>query len=258
MLAGGATLARPDGSSDGADPAWVARLAANQQAAMRRVAESCFRQHIIEEKLNSEDQIIRREERNELVCYREGVPLYKQLVINGRATGQRENDGWPPARADENWRKEVRRAAERAERFRQIIAEVPKAFDFTRLGEETVDGRPTVVYRLTPKPGYQATSRPTEMLKRVTGRAWVDAGSAHMVRLVAVVEQDFDLWGGLVLKVRKGGTYELRQKPMNGVWMPYFAEERWHARIALFKHLGHHLRAERTDFHPAALSLAKK
>ena len=252
-LAGSAD-SRPNVSRP-ADPALVERLVQNQRAAMKRVEQYLFRQHALDERLNEDRSVKRREEREEIVCFYDGVPLYKQLVINGRATGQRETDPWPSIKRDENWRKQVRRFDERRARYDRIIAEVPKAFSFTFEGEEAVDGHPATVYRLTPKPGYRATSRETEMLKHVTARAWVDERAGHMLRLAATVERDFDMWGGLLLKVHKGATYELCQKPFQGMWLPYFAEERWSVRIGLFKFLGQHLRTERSDFRPNPLKI---
>lgn len=236
-----------------AEPALVERLVQNQRVAMKRVEQYLFRQHVLDEKFNEDRSVKRREERDEIVCFYDGVPLYKQLQINGRATGQRETDPWPSIKRDENWQKQVRRFDERRDRYDKIIAEVPGAFFFTFEGEEAVDGHPASVYRMTPRPEYRARSRETEMLKHVTARAWVDERAGHLLRLVATVDRDFDMWGGLLLKVHKGGTYELRQKPFQGVWLPYFAEERWSARIGLFKFLGQHLRTERDDFRPNPL-----
>jgi len=241
-----------------ADAAFIARAVANQQEAMKRLVEYCFRQRILEEKLNSDNQIERHDEREELVCHRDGAPLYKQLVINGRPTGQRETDPWPAIQNDSNWQKQVRRAAERTDRFRTMIGEVPKAFDLAPMGEEAIDGRPAIVYRLTPKPGYEPKSRNTEVLKCITGRVWVDREAAQMVRFQAQVGRDFSMWGGLLLKVRKGGAFEMRQKLVSGVWLPHFSEERWHARIGLVKHLGYHQRVERSDFRPASQAFAQK
>ncbi len=224
---------------------------------MKRLARFCFRQNLLYEKLGDDGAVTRSEQRQELVCHRDGVPLYRQLVVNGRPTGNREADPWPAIRDDENWRKQVRRAAEKTERFAEIIAEVPAAFDFSFQGRELVDGLQTVIYRLQPKPGYQARSTATEMLKHVTARAWVDPESAHMVRLQGRVEDDFNMWGGLLLKVRKGATYEMRQKPVNGTWLSVFTEERWHARVGVFKHLAQHLRIERSEFRPISQGAGK-
>ena len=240
------------------DASLITRIVANQQAAMKRLLQFCFRQSILEEKLDGDDRIKNQEEREELVCHLDGVPLYKQLLINGQPTGQRETDSWPDIRKDNNWQKQVQRAAKRHQRYQTMIGEVPKAIDFARLGERMVEGRRTVLYRLTPKPGYRSKSRATELLRHITALSWVDPESAHVVRFEAQVTRDFNIWGGLLLKVRRGATMEVRQRPVNGVWLPYFAEERWHARIGLIKHQGYHKRVERSDFHPASQILTDR
>ena len=234
-----------------ADASLIPRMVANQQVTMMRLLEVCFRQRILEEKLHGDDRIKKQEEREELVCHLDGVPLYRRLAINGQPTGESETDPWPEIRKDDKWQKQVQRSAKRRQRLQEMIGEVRKAMDFTRLGERTVEGQRTVLYRLTPKPGYQSKSRATELLKHVTALSWVDPESANMVRFQAQVTSDFNVWGGLVLKVRRGATMEVRQKLIDGVWLPYFAEERWQARIGLIKHRGYHQRVERTDFHPA-------
>ncbi len=234
-----------------ADASLIPRMVANQQATMKRLLEVCFRQRILEEKLHGDDRIKAQEEREELVCHLDGVPLYRRLAINGQPTGESETDPWPEIRKDDKWQKQVQRSAKRRQRLQEMIGEVRKAMDFTRLGERMVEGRRTVLYRLTPKPGYRSKSRATELLKHVTALSWIDTEFAQVVRLQAQVTSDFNVWGGLLLKVRRGATMEVRQKLIDGVWLPYFAEERWQARIGLIKHRGYHQRVERTDFHPA-------
>ncbi len=234
------------------DASLITRIVANQQAAMKRLLQFCFRQRILEEKLRDDGRVKETEEREELVCHLDGVPLYKQLLINGQPTGQRKTDPWPDIRKDNNWQKQVQRAAKRHQRYQTMIGEVPKAIDFERVGERMVEGRRTVLYRLTPKPSYRSKSRATELLRHITALSWVDPESAHVVRFQAQVKRDFNVWGGVLLKVRQGATMEVRQRPVNGVWLPYFAEERWHARIGLIKNQGYHKRVERTDFRPAS------
>ena len=234
-----------------ADASLIPRMVASQQATMKRLLEACFRQSILEEKLHGDDRIKEQKQREELVCHLDGVPLYRRLVINGQPTGESETDPWPDICKDDDWQKQVERAAKRRQRRQELIGEVREAMDFTRLGERTVEGRRTILYRLTPRPGYQSKSRATELLKHVTALSWVDPESAHVVRFQAQVTSDFNVWGGLLLKVRRGATMEVRQKLIDGVWLPYFAEERWQARIGLIRNRGYHQRVERTDFHPA-------
>ena len=240
------------------DLAFFTRVAANQSSTLKRLETFCFHQKFLMEKLSGDGDVQRREQRVDLVCHYDGVPLYRFLVISGKPTGARDSDPWPGIKRDENWRKQVNRAAERRERFAELLAEIPKAFTFTEQSKEIVDGIPTTVYLLRPKPGYKPISRTTEMLKHVTGRIWIHHESAQLVRLSATVEEDFNLWGGLALKVYKGATYEIWQRPIKGVWLPVFAEERWRARIGLIKTTAQHQRTERYDFFPNTEMLMAK
>jgi len=246
----------PDGQA-AVDPKLAERVAANMQASMKRLGRYCWRQQIVEEKITSSGGVSDSEERLEYVCHVDRVPIYKQLTINGKPTGQKAGDPWPEITDDANWRQQVQRAAQRHERYHQLIGQVPSAFNFAHVGEEMIEDRPVDIYHLTPKPGYRPVSRATEMLKHVEARAWVDRQAASVVRLEAAVLRDFNMWGGLALKVYKGGRYEIRQRPAGGVWLPYFAEERYRARVALFKHIGYHQRVERSEFMPSQLRSKK-
>jgi len=57
-----------------------------------------------------EDPKRKRETRLEHVCFRDGVPVYQRLEINGKPTGVKASDPLPPP--DEEWRK-------RAEKIRE-------------------------------------------------------------------------------------------------------------------------------------------
>ena len=115
-----------------ADASLIPRMVASQQATMKRLLEVCFRQSILEEKLHGDDRI---KEQEELVCHLDGVPLqlYRRLVINGHPTGESETDPWPDICKDDDWQKKVERAAKRRQRVQELIGEVRKAMDFTRL-----------------------------------------------------------------------------------------------------------------------------
>ena len=215
----------------------------------------CYVQRILQEE-PGDDPGRKREERLEEVCFREGVPIYKQLVINGRPTGRKAEDPFPPPGNPEDWRKRVERVRETRKRDRELMGQVERAFRFQYVAESALEERPVWVVDLVPRPEYQATSRATEMLKHVAVRIWVDQETHHLAMLRARVESDFNIWGGLVAKVRRGGTFELRLKPFQGVWLPYFQELRWEIRIALVKNIGEHVRLERSDFRPQTSTAA--
>ena len=232
-------------------PADAAGLVRDAITLQRRVFEDlerhCFLQRISKERPGAESRS-RREERLEEVCFRQGTPVYKVLTINGKPTGNKAGDPFPPPANLNDWRKRVERAQERRKRDQELLEQVMQAFRFQAVGESVLEGRPVVVVDMAPRPEFQPTSRTMEMLKHVKGRMWIDRQTHHVMMLQAVVDSDFSIWGGLVAKVYHGATFELRQKPFNGTWFPYFLDTRWEARVALVKNIGEHERLERSDF----------
>jgi len=111
-----------------------------------------------------------------------------------------------------------------------------------------MEGRPVLVIDFKPNPDYRAVSRTTELLKVVSGRAWIDRDTHYLMKIEAKTFKDFALWGGLVARVREGANLEMRQKLFEGVWLPYFLEERWEGKLAMIHRIGDHFRLERFDF----------
>lgn len=161
-------------------------------------------------------------------------------------------DGHPGLRREEHLEEVClqERTAD-SQRQRELLDLALQAFHFRPVEESAVEEGPVVV-ELTPRPDFRPTSTTGEMLKHVTGRVWIDRQTHHMVMLKMRVESDFKIWGGLAATVHKGATFELRQKPFNGVWLPYFRDQRWEGRVALIRRAGEHFRLERWAFHNAS------
>ena len=60
--------------------------------------------------------------------------------------------------------------------------------------------------------------------------------------------KDFNLWGGLLARIKEGAWLDLKQRPVDGAWLPYFMESYWEGKIAMMKKVGDHYRLERSDF----------
>ncbi len=235
----------------------LARDAVQQQTKVFDSMEKhCFMMRILQEG-PSDDASRRRETRVEHVCYREGVPVYNRLEINGKPTGIKANDPFPPP--NDEFRKRVERVREARKTQIDVMEQALHAFNFQWIGETVLEGRQVYIVDLKPNPGYHAASRTTEMLKSVTGRVWIDKESHNVVMAQARTFRDFSIWGGLLAKIRQGATFEMHQRPVNGVWLPYSLEQRWEGRVAMFKKIGDHVKLERSDFglgsadHPAAV-----
>lgn len=188
----------------------------------------------------------RKEDRLEQVCFRDGAPVYKYLEINGRPTGVKLEDPFPPP--DENWPRRAEKVREGRKTQIDVMQQCLKAFNFSYVADAVIDGRAATVIDVKPNPHYQAVSRTTEMLKSVTGRVWIDKQTGYLLKGQATTFRDFRLWGGLLIKIKEGAHFEIRQKPFGSTWLPYFLEQRWEGRVAMVKKIGDHYRLERFDF----------
>ncbi|MGH9559648.1 MAG: hypothetical protein ACRD30_10445 [Bryobacteraceae bacterium] len=56
---------------------------------------------------------------------------------------------------------------------REILRQVPEAFDFSILGEERVSGKPVWVIGAEPKPGFQPQGSRAKFLTRVRAMLWI-------------------------------------------------------------------------------------
>ncbi|MEQ1948380.1 MAG: hypothetical protein ABL995_14410 [Bryobacteraceae bacterium] len=181
----------------------------------------------------------------------EDVELSRRILVNGIPFEQLvERNGKPPAAEDERKQREkldrLKRETpqERAEQLRKqeeenaaIIEEVPKAFNFELVGEETVSGRPAYVLRATPRPGYQPRGKYGKMFPKVEGKLWVDKEDHAWIKADGQVIQPISL-GLFLARVLRGSQLTMEQTRIGeGVWMPERVVVRAVARIFLVKSL---------------------
>ncbi len=240
-----AFLGNPSGP-DGPDLKALARDAVRLETQLfDDLAKHCFTMRIFQEE-PGDDPTRKKETRLEYVCFRDGVPVYKRLEINGKPTGVKLDDPFPPP--DDEWRKRAERIREARKTQVDVMQQALKAFTATYVGETTLEGRAVHILDLKPDPEYRAVSRTTELLKSVTARVWIDKETHNLVMIQARTFRDFTIWGGLLARIKDGAAFEMRQKPVGGVWLPYFLEQRWEGKAAMFKRIGDHVRLERSDF----------
>ncbi|MGH9859994.1 MAG: hypothetical protein ACRD5F_08240 [Candidatus Acidiferrales bacterium] len=104
---------------------------------------------------------------------------------------------------------------------RETVEAVLSAFHFKWLGRETRDGRGLVKLRFEPAPGYEPTSRATDMLAHSVADVWIEPDAAQLVRVEAQLARDFNIAAGILGKVYKGGAFTMEQAPVaEGVWLP--------------------------------------
>jgi hypothetical protein len=174
----------------------------------------------------------------------EGSPYDRVVAINGKvlsAAEQAEQEQKLRKVIDER-RHESKDARDRriskyeSERKRDhmMMSELTKAFNFTLVGKQKLDGHTVYALKATPRPGYQPPSMETKVLPGMQGRLWVDANDYQWVKVTAETVRPVSIEGFLA-RVEPGTRFELEKAPVEeGVWLPKHFAMRAHAKILYF------------------------
>jgi hypothetical protein len=181
----------------------------------------------------------------------EDVEVSKTILVNGVPFEQLvERNGQPPSAEQDRKQKgeldKLKRETpeQRAERLRKqkeentsIVQEVPKAFDFQVIGEESVNGRSAYVLQATPHPGYHAQGKYGHMFSKVAGKLWVDKKDLGWIKVDGQVIQPFSM-GLFLVRLLRGSHITMEQTRVDDrIWMPERVEVRAAARIFFVKSL---------------------
>lgn len=179
------------------------------------------------------------------------VDISKTVLVNGVPCEQLvERNGQPPSieeeRKDREKLDEVKRETprQRTERLREqaeqntaLVREVPKAFDFQLVGDETIDGRPAYVLQVTPRPGYHAEGKYGHLFSKVSGKLWVDKQDLGWIKADAQVIEPFST-GLFLARVLPGSHITIEQTRVDdGIWMPEHIVLRAAAKILFVKNV---------------------
>lgn len=123
----------------------------------------------------------------------------------------------------------------RPEWQRDAWRELPEAFDFRLVGNESLGGFSVYVIEAMPRPGYQPRSSTAKVLRSLHGKLWVDKHDYHLVK--AQVEAIDNIWVGLFLvRLDKGSRVFFEQTWVNNeVWLPLRVRALLSARLGLIK-----------------------
>jgi hypothetical protein len=175
------------------------------------------------------------------------VDISKAILVNRDTVEQSvsHNDGPPLAakqRKDEETLQKRRKEtpSERASRLREeketreMIKDIPEAFNFRLLGERVVEGRPVYVLDATPKPDFQGRSKQSKILSKVRVKLWLDKQDLGWVKVDIDVISPFSL--ALLARVQPGSHMTFEQTSVDdGVWLPSRIQINANAKILFVK-----------------------
>ncbi len=172
--------------------------------------------------------------------------MYRRLVArDGRPMSEKQLADQDKEYEEKMARREARRAArteaERARREeekrreeRAVIDEVFLMDDFQITGREMIEGRPTIVVRFSPKPGYKPVTEGGKLIQKLSGTAWIDEADRQLVRLEAQLLENLGVGPVRIARLQKGSSaYFMRRKINDEIWLPTEARFTGRAKVLL-------------------------
>lgn len=118
---------------------------------------------------------------------------------------------------------------------RAILQELPDAFLFTLVGQESIDGHAVWVIDAKPKPGYRGKAKRWELLTKFQGRLWIDQNELQWVRVEAETIAPVS-FGWVLARLDPGARISFQQSRVNSeLWLPLRASTELNARLGLKK-----------------------
>ncbi|MGI9035708.1 MAG: hypothetical protein ACR2GD_06685 [Pyrinomonadaceae bacterium] len=121
---------------------------------------------------------------------------------------------------------------------RPSIAEVLRASNLLNPHREQFRGRDVIVFDFEPNPNfdYQNAKSFLKLFGKTAGVIWVDAQDKQVVRLEAVLADNFKIGGGLLANLKKGASFTLENERVNNeVWLPSSADINFSVKVFLVK-----------------------
>jgi hypothetical protein len=177
------------------------------------------------------DSIFRRlVERNDRPLSPEEDTREREQLRRSIESHRRETDAQRAQRAAES--------EKRPGRSREMLKEVPDAFEFRLRGEETIESRPAYVIDAAPRPDYRPRNAQARLLlPNLKATFWIDKFDFNWVRLDAEVV-DTIAYGWFLVRLSKGARLRVeRTRVNNEVWLPKRVSLAGSARLALVRKL---------------------
>jgi hypothetical protein len=179
------------------------------------------------------------EDRWDRVIQREGVLVPADALRRADEERQRKVERYAQALARQTPADRAKVERERQKDRRERADAVDDAFlvyDLTMLGRDRIEGHPTIVLSLTPRPDARPRTREGRMLKAFRGRAWVSESEFELARLDVEAIDTVSIGMGLLARIHKGTTASFTRRKVNDeAWLPARAQYEVSARILLLK-----------------------
>lgn len=139
--------------------------------------------------------------------------------------------------------------AERRRKETEAIDELFRLYDIRIVGRVPLDGREAILATFSSRPGVETPTKAGRILKKFSGRAWIDEKDRQLVRVEAELTDDLSFGFGILAKLKKGARAEMTRRKVNDeIWLPSEARFTGHARLFLVKGLHIDALSEYSDY----------
>jgi hypothetical protein len=112
-----------------------------------------------------------------------------------------------------------------------LMQQMVSAFNFTLVGEDTMNGHAAYVLDATPNPDYHPMNQEAKVLTGMKGRLWVDKAGYHWIKVNAEVIKPVS-YALFIAKVGPGTRFEFEQAPVSDkLWLPKRLEQDVNAAV---------------------------
>lgn len=228
--------------AEGPDAREIMRRASERNERISKLARQyTFVQRNEEREMDAKGKVKSRESQTWDVTLLEGAP-YRRLIAKDDKPLSAKDEKKEQERLDKNLKEDekdrAKRRAEtekRREENHKFMLEIQDAYDFRRLPDEPVDGRPMYVLDATPRPGYKPKTREGGMLSKMRGKLWIDQEEFTWVKADVEVIDTISL-GLFLIRINKDMRMSFTSARVNEeLWLPKSALLRGSARLALLK-----------------------
>lgn len=168
---------------------------------------------------------------------------YESFFVKGRGVRRQVAEDGRPLDAKRQ-AEEDKRTREHAEAIAagKVATEQPKVrlseilerYDFTAVGRETIDGRPSIVLEFKPRPGKRDI-KGDNVLRTLTGRIWVDEAEQEVARAELRNTAPVKFAGGLGASLHTLESLLEFRKVDDRVWLPLRESTTATGKILLLK-----------------------
>jgi hypothetical protein len=206
------------------------------------VRDYTWQERTEERDVDSSGNIRARESKTHDVVMINGAPYKRLIARNDQPLSPKEEER-EKRKLDEKVGKDhkdegrAEKQKNRRARERELLKEIPKAYHFTLLGVDKVDGRGAWMIRAEPRADYQPPEGRARFLSRMRGTLWVEKETYHWCRARVEIIEPVS-FGWFLARLNKGATAALDLKRVNEeIWLPERLHFKGSAKIALVKTL---------------------